>query len=81
MGLKTSIQQEKIIFAYMLREPVYLLSINRDFFTNEDIQQVALTAKSFYKEYKESPSCEQMISLFKDNDKGVSVDIIRFRAQ
>lgn len=77
MGLKTSIQQEKVIFAYMLKQPTYLLSIGRDFFTNEEIQHVALTAKNFFKEYKESPSCEQMISLLKDDDKDLSIDTIR----
>jgi archaellum biogenesis ATPase FlaH len=77
MGLKTSIQQEKIIFAYMLRYPNYLLFISKDFFTNEDIQLVALTAKNFFKEYKESPSCEQMISLFKEKENTISIDTIR----
>ena len=77
MGLKTSIQQEKIIFAYMLKHPTYLLSISKDFFTNEEIQLVALTAKNFFNEYKESPSCEQMISLFKDKENTISIDTIR----
>jgi len=77
MGLKTSIQQEKIIFAYMLKHPSYLLQIGKDFFTNEDLQAVALTAKIFFKEYKESPSCEQMISLLKGDENAPSADIIR----
>jgi len=77
MGLKTSIQQEKIIFAYMLKHPNYLLQISKDFFTNEDLQSVALTAKLFFKDYKESPSCEQMISLLKGNENAPSADIIR----
>lgn len=77
MGLKTSIQQEKIIFAYMLKHPNYLLQIGKDFFTNEDLQAVALTAKIFFKEYKESPSCEQMISLLKGDENAPSADIIR----
>ena len=77
MGLKSSIQQEKVIFAYMLKHPNYLLSIGSDFFTNDEIQYVALTSKNFFKEYKESPSCEQMISLLKDDEKKISVETIR----
>lgn len=77
MGLRTSIQQEKIIFAYMLKRPSYLLSIGKDFFTNEDIQYVAMTARNFYKEYKESPSCEQMVSLLKDDDRNTPIETIR----
>jgi len=77
MGLKSSIQQEKVIFAYMLKHPNYLLSIGGDFFTNDEIQYVALTSKNFFKEYKESPSCEQMISLLKDDEKKISVETIR----
>lgn len=77
MGLKTSIQQEKIVFAYMLKHPNYLLQIGRDFYTNDDLQTVALVAKGFFKEYKETPSCEQMISLLKDYDKGPTIETIR----
>lgn len=77
MGLKTSIVQEKIVFAYMLKHPNYLLSVGSDFFTNEDIQKVAMMSRSFFKEYKETPSCEQMVSLFKDKDNGVEPDMIR----
>lgn len=77
MGLKTSIQQDKLIFAYMLKHPDYLLMIGKDFYINEDIQYVALTAKNFFKEYKESPSCEQMISLLKDENKEISIETIR----
>lgn len=77
MGLKTSIQQEKIIFAYMLKRPSYLLSIGKDFFLNEDIQYVAMTAKNFFKEYKESPSCEQMVSLLKDDERNTPIETIR----
>ena len=77
MGLKVSIQQEKIIFAYMLKHPNYLMQIGKDFYTNDDIQTVALVAKGFFKQYKETPSCEQMISLLKDYDKGPTPEIIR----
>lgn len=77
MGLKTSIQQEKVVFAYMLKHPNYLLQIGRDFYTNDDIQTVALVSKGFFKQYKETPSCEQMISLLKDYNNGPTIDTIR----
>ena len=31
MGLKTSIEQEKVVFAYMLKRPQYLLHVEKDF--------------------------------------------------
>ena len=74
MGLKTSIEQEKIVFAYMLKRPQYLLHIEKDFFSNDDIQYVASSAKQFFKEYKETPSCEQMKAILKrDNERLNSV--------
>lgn len=78
MGLKSSIQQEKLIFSYMLKNPKYLLSIGGDFFMNEDLQSVAMAAKNFFKEYRESPSCEQMVSLMKTDDGGgLPADTVR----
>ena len=65
MGLKTSIEQEKLVFAYALKRPNYLMQVGGDFFTNPDIQYLANNAKIFFQEYKESPSCEQMKSLIK----------------
>lgn len=76
MALKTSIQQEKIIFAYMLKKAEYLLKIDKDFFINEDIQYLAMSAKSFYKEYKETPSVDQMIAILKDDKKEISSDVV-----
>lgn len=77
MGLKTSIQHEKVIFRYMLKKPNYLLFVGKDFFQNEEIQYIANMAKSFFKEYGESPSCEQMVAILKDNDKDISIDTIK----
>ena len=74
--MKTSIQQEKIIFAYMIKNPTYLLHIDKDFFSNDDIQYIASSAKQFFKEYKESPSCEQMKAILKDDKKDIAPEIV-----
>ena len=76
MGLKTSIDQEKLIFAYALKRPQYLTSVGGDFFTNPDIQYLANNAKLFFQEYKESPSCEQMKSLIKGDKKELAPEIV-----
>ena len=76
MGLKTSIDQEKLIFAYALKRPQYLTSVGGDFFTNPDIQYLANNAKLFFQEYKESPSCEQMKSLIKGDKKELPPEIV-----
>ena len=76
MGLKTSIEQEKIVFAYMLKHPQYLLHVENDFFNNEDIQYIANCAKLFFKEYKDSPSCEQMKAILKDDKKNIDNETV-----
>lgn len=76
MALKTSIQQEKIIFAYMLKKPNYLLQLGKDFFRNEDVQYIATCAKQFYKEYKESPSCSQMKAIIKDDKNEIPPETV-----
>lgn len=76
MALKTSIQQEKIIFAYMLKKPNYLLKLGNDFFLNEDLQYIANCAKQFYVEYKEVPTCAQMKALLKDDKKEISPESV-----
>ena len=76
MGLKTSIEQEKVVFAYMLKHPQYLLHVEKDFFSNDDIQYVASSAKQFFKEYKESPSCEQMKAILKDDKKEIKNETV-----
>lgn len=76
MALKTSIQQEKIIFAYMLKKPKYLMQLGSGFFLNDDVQYIANCAKQFYIEYKEVPSCVQMKALLKDDKKEISNEII-----
>lgn len=76
MALKTSLQQEKEIFAFMLKKPEYLLEVKKDFFTNDDLQYVAVTARDFYKKFREAPSCEQMKRLIKDNDKNITDETV-----
>ena len=75
-SLKTTIDQEKLIFAYALKKPQYLLSMGVDFYNNPDIQYLANTAKLFFQEYKESPSCEQMKSIIKGDKKELSPEIV-----
>ena len=76
MGMKTTIDQEKIIFAYALKKPQYLLSMGGDFFSNPEIQYLANNAKLFFQEYKESPSCEQMKAIIKGDKKELSPEIV-----
>ena len=76
MGLKTSIEQEKVVFAYMLKHPQYLLHVEKDFFSNDDIQYIASSAKQFFKEYKETPSCEQMKAILKDDKKEIKNETV-----
>lgn len=76
MGMKTTIDQEKIIFAYALKKPQYLLDMGGDFFSNPEIQYLANNAKLFFQEYKESPSCEQMKAIIKGDKKELSPEIV-----
>jgi len=76
MGLKTSIDQEKLIFAYALKRPQYLLQMGGDFYNNPEIQYLANNAKLFFQEYKESPSKEQMKSIIKGDKKELSPEIV-----
>lgn len=76
MALNTSMQDEKVVFASMLKKPDYLLEVKKDFFNNEELQYVAATARDFYKEYREAPSCEQMKLLLKDNPKGITNETV-----
>ena len=75
-SLKTTIDQEKLIFAYALKKPQYLLSMGGDFYNNPEIQYLANNAKLFFQEYKESPSCEQMKSIIKGDKKELSPEIV-----
>lgn len=76
MGLTTTIEQEKLVFAYALKKPEYLLKVGGDFFSNPDIQYLANNAKLFFQEYKESPSCEQMKSIIKGDKKELAPEIV-----
>lgn len=69
------IQTSKYIFAYMLKNPDYLMNVHKGFFRQDDLQLIAMTAKSFFKTHRESPSCEQMKLLLKDVD-GVTPEAI-----
>ena len=75
-SLKTTIDQEKLIFAYALKRPQYLLSMGGDFYNNPEIQYLANNAKLFFQEYKEAPSCEQMKSIIKGDKKELSPEIV-----
>lgn len=75
-SLKTSIDQEKLIFAYALKRPMYLLHMGGDFYNNPEIQYLANNAKLFFQEYKEAPSCEQMKSIIKGDKKELSPEIV-----
>lgn len=64
----TDIQTAKNIYAFMMKNPEYLIHVKKGFFRYDDLQYIAMTAKKFYKEYKEAPSCAQMKLLLKDDD-------------
>lgn len=75
--IKTSIQHEKLIFAFLLKKPEYLTAISKGFFQNVDLDKITMIAQSFYKKYGESPSCEQMRALVKDvKDDNIDSDIV-----
>jgi len=75
--IKTSIQHEKLIFAFLLKKPEYLTAIGKGFFQNVDLDKIAMIAQSFYKKYGESPSCEQMRALVKDvKDDNIDSEIV-----
>lgn len=79
MGLKTSITQEKLVFAYALKKPQYFMYMGNDFFSNPDLQYLANNAKLFFEQYKASPTCDQMKAIIKGDKKeisGESVDAV-----
>lgn len=49
--------------------------MKKGFFRFDDLQKIAMTAKKFFRKYKESPSCEQMKLLLKDDDE-ITPDVI-----
>lgn len=65
----TDIQTAKNIFAFMMKYPEYLMHVKKGFFRQDDLQLICMVAKKFYKEYRESPSCEQMKLLLKDDER------------
>jgi len=76
MGLKTDINQEKLIFAFALKKPQYLLYMGGDLYSNPDIQYLANCAKLFFQEYKEAPSCEQMKAIIKGDKKELPSEVV-----
>lgn len=69
------IQTAKNIYSFMMKNPEYLLHVKRGFFRFDDLQNIAMTAKKFFRKYKEAPSCEQMKLLMKD-DEEITPEII-----
>lgn len=74
--LNVDLQNSKLVFGYMLKKPKYLMQLRKGIFRHEDLEYIALTAKKFYEDYKETPSCEQMKVLLKDNPKEITPDVI-----
>lgn len=74
--MNSSTDHEKIFFNYFLQKQQYLKSIRPGFFSNHDLDQVALMAKDFYTKFGESPSKEQMKALVKDDPSDLSDDIV-----
>ena len=72
----TDIQTAKNIYSFMMKYPEYLMHVKKGFFRYDDLQYMAMTAKKFYREYKESPSCAQMKLLLKDQEDKVSPEAI-----
>ena len=63
------IQTSKNIYSFMMKNPEYLLHVKKGFFRFDDLQKIAMTAKKFFRKYKEAPSCEQMKLLLKDDEE------------
>ena len=76
MALRSDINQDKLIFKYMLEHPKYLPFINERSFDNADMQYVANKAKEFYLEYGEAPQMVQMQALVKGDSKEISNETI-----
>jgi hypothetical protein len=74
--INTSVQQSKMIFAYMLKKPKYLLQIGAGFFEHEDLQYIAMIAKNFYKQYKESPTKDQIKLIIEADKREIPNDVI-----
>lgn len=54
---------EKIFFKMSLVKPKYLRTINRGFYTSDDIDTLHYLATKFFDKFKETPSMEQMMAL------------------
>lgn len=60
---------EEVVFKYVLDHPQYYKYIEKGFFNDKNLSALILVAKKFYDKYKEVPSENQMVALFKDNAK------------
>lgn len=76
MAFRSDINQDKLIYKYMLAHPKYLPFVNERFFDNNDLQVIAVKAKEFYAEYGEPPSMLQMQALMKGNTHDITNDTI-----
>ena len=74
--MKNSIDQEKIFFNWFLAHPKYLSSINKNFFTNQDLDDVANLAKEFFIKFGEAPSKDQIKALIDNEQIQISNSII-----
>lgn len=76
MALTTTIEQEKLVFAFMLSRPKYFTYIDSDSFNNQDVQYLVNCAKEFYMEFKEAPSSIQMKSIVRGGKREMSNETI-----
>ena len=60
---------EEVVFKYVLDHPEYYKYIEKGFFNDKSLSALILVARKFYDKYKEIPSENQMIALFRDNSK------------
>jgi len=74
--MNSSTDHEKIFFNYFLKKQHYLKSTRPGFFSNSDLDHIAILSKKFYTDFGESPSREQMKALIKDDPNEIPEAII-----
>lgn len=65
-----SINEEKIILSYFLKNPLDLKNYRKGFFENETLNEIANVLKAFYKKFKRTPNVDELNNvLFKYREK------------
>lgn len=74
--MQTTVDQEKIIFNYILKKPSYYNKLNVGFFKNPDLDNLAKLAKTFFVKYSDSPTRDQIKALIDDAELTIPHSIV-----